>query len=190
MRSGCARALLLVAGSRAALALAELGSRWLRPIRLHTLIAADGSAMHGWLAPGTRYRQVSSEYDALTTITAEGYRVPAPKGPLDVIFLGDSFTFGSGLADDETFAWPGGESYGAFRARVLSGLTAIAGGHSGQRVAVVTHAGVITQVLGVVRRRPASVWSADRPDPLTATEVAWNGDGPTAVLRWNQRDWY
>ena len=32
--------------------------------------------------------------------------------------------------DDETFAWPGGESYGAFRARVLSGLTAIAGGHS------------------------------------------------------------
>jgi hypothetical protein len=113
LRGACARVLLLVAGSLAALALAELGSRWLRPIRLHTLIAADGGVLHagdggvqhGWLAPGTAYRQVSSEYDARTTITAEGYRGPAPTGPLDVVFLGDSFTFGSGLADDETFAW-------------------------------------------------------------------------------------
>lgn len=105
MRRGLARALLVLASSLAALALAEVGSRWLQPIRLHTLVASDGRALHGWLAPGTRYQQRSSEYDAATTITPEGHRVPAPRGPLDVVFLGDSFTFGSGLADEQTFAW-------------------------------------------------------------------------------------
>jgi hypothetical protein len=94
-----------VAGLAVALALAELGSRWLQPIRLHALVADDGRALPGWLAPGTSYRQVSSEYDARTTITPEGFRVPAPHGALDVVFLGDSFTFGTGLADAETFAW-------------------------------------------------------------------------------------
>jgi lysophospholipase L1-like esterase len=83
----------------------ELASRWLQPIRLHALIAADGRRLESWLAPGTAYRQVSSEYDARTTITPEGHRVPAPRGPVDVVFLGDSFTFGTGLADEETFAW-------------------------------------------------------------------------------------
>jgi lysophospholipase L1-like esterase len=48
---------------------------------------------------------VSSEYDARTTITAAGHRVPEPRGPLDAVFLGDSFTFGTGLADEQTFAW-------------------------------------------------------------------------------------
>jgi hypothetical protein len=55
--------------------------------------------------PGSSYRQVSSEYDARTTITPEGHRVPAPRGAAELVFLGDSFTFGSGLADEETFAW-------------------------------------------------------------------------------------
>jgi lysophospholipase L1-like esterase len=97
----------LLAGASAALALggAELASRWLQPIQLHALIAADGRRLESWLAPGTAYRQVSSEYDARTTITPEGHRVPAPRGPVEVVFLGDSFTFGTGLADEETFAW-------------------------------------------------------------------------------------
>jgi len=105
LRSSCARVLLALAATLVALALAELGSRWLQPIRLYTLVGPDGRALNGWLQPGIRYRQVSSEYDALTTITASGHRVPAPRGALDVVFLGDSFTFGSGLADSETFAW-------------------------------------------------------------------------------------
>lgn len=92
-------------GVGAALVVAEVGSRWLRPIRLHELRAQDGRLLPSWLAPGTSYRQVSSEYDAHTTITREGHRVPEPRGPLDVVFLGDSFTFGTGLADEETFAW-------------------------------------------------------------------------------------
>jgi broad specificity phosphatase PhoE len=92
--------------------------------------------------------------------------------------------------DEETFAWPGGESYAQFRARVLAGLAATAAAHPGARVAVVTHAGVISQVLGVIRGRPASAWSADRPDPLTATEVTWAAGAPATVLSFNDREWY
>ena len=52
---------------------------------------------------GAVYRQYSEEYDALTTITSKGYRIPeATKSP-EFIFLGDSFTFGQGLSDKETF---------------------------------------------------------------------------------------
>jgi broad specificity phosphatase PhoE len=91
---------------------------------------------------------------------------------------------------DDGFAWPGGETYGAFRARVLAGLKATATVHPGGRVAVVTHAGVISQVLGVVRRRPACVWASDRPEPLTATEVACEDGMPVDVLTYNESDWY
>lgn len=91
---------------------------------------------------------------------------------------------------DEAFAWPGGESYAQFRARVLDGLASVAAAHPDGRVAVVTHAGVISQVLGVIRRRSAAVWDADRPEPLTATEVLWGNGLPAAVVTYNDRDWY
>ena len=91
---------------------------------------------------------------------------------------------------DETFAWPGGESYTEFRIRILDGLQATAAAHGGQRVAIVTHAGVISQVLGVIRNRAASQWSADRPDPLTATEFIWSNGEPSTVLTYNDPDWY
>jgi probable phosphoglycerate mutase len=92
--------------------------------------------------------------------------------------------------NEDTFAWPGGESYAAFRARVLTGLSRTAAAHAGGRVAVVTHAGVIAQVLGVIRRRPAAVWALDRPDPLTATEVTWDNGSPQAILTYNDPRWY
>lgn len=94
-----------------------------------------------------------------------------------------------GQADD-AFAWPGGETYAQFRRRVIEGLTATVATYVGGRVAVVTHAGVISQVLGVIRRRPSSVWSVERPAPLTATEVIWNNGGPSAVVSFNDPDWY
>ena len=64
----------------------------------------NGKRITGWFTPGSIYRQISNEYDAVTTITSQGHRVPGGDGSPDVIFLGDSFTFGFGLADDETFA--------------------------------------------------------------------------------------
>ncbi len=90
---------------------------------------------------------------------------------------------------DDDFAWPGGESYQMFRLRILAGLGRIAGRHAGQRVAIVTHAGVVAQVIGTICGRPAAVWERDRPDPLAATEVAWDNGWPTAVLTFNERDW-
>ena len=90
---------------------------------------------------------------------------------------------------DDTFAWPGGESYTDFRSRILRGLRAAASAYGGQRIVIVTHAGVISQVLGVIRSRAASVWSADRPDPLTATEIIWKDDRPSTLLTYNVPDW-
>lgn len=67
-------------------------------------VALDGTAVKEWFAPGSVYRQVSNEYQAITTITNTGHRVPGSEGSPEVIFLGDSFTFGFGLHDDQTFA--------------------------------------------------------------------------------------
>ena len=91
---------------------------------------------------------------------------------------------------EDTFAWPGGETYARFRARVLAGLAGAAAAYPSRRVVVVTHAGVISQVVGAVKGRPACVWEPDRPRPLTATEVLWENGAPRAVLSFNDPDWY
>ena len=91
---------------------------------------------------------------------------------------------------DNGFAWPGGETYAQFRARVIAGIRATAIAHAGERVAVVTHAGVISQALGAIKGRPPCVWEADRPQPLTATEVACEDGMRIAVLTYNAADWY
>jgi hypothetical protein len=67
-------------------------------------VTIDGAPVKEWFAPGSVYRQISNEYDALTTITSKGHRVPGTDANPDVVFIGDSFTFGFGLGDDETFA--------------------------------------------------------------------------------------
>ena len=67
-------------------------------------LTLDGKSIHSFLDPGSIYRQYSNEYNALTTITDKGYRAPAVAGNPDVLFVGDSFTFGFGLTDDETFS--------------------------------------------------------------------------------------
>lgn len=92
--------------------------------------------------------------------------------------------------EDDTFAWPGGENYAQFRTRIMDGLKAAVEAHSGGRVVIVTHAGVISQVLGVIRSRPASAWGLDRPHPLTATEITWHNGAPSTVLSYNDPDWY
>jgi broad specificity phosphatase PhoE len=91
--------------------------------------------------------------------------------------------------DDDTFAWPGGESYADFRSRIVRGLDAVAAAHPGGRVALVTHAGVISQIIGLSRGRPAAAWAPDRPGPLTATEIVWKNDAPATVLTFNEVAW-
>jgi len=97
--------LALCIGCFIALLLCEFGSRFVLPLGTGVVRrAADGERLRGWLQAGRTYRQISSEFDARTTITAAGYRAPAALGNPDVVFVGDSFTFGWGIDDDETFA--------------------------------------------------------------------------------------
>lgn len=99
------RLLLMSLSLMVALGLAEAMVRIFFPIwDGRDNVTLDGKSINSWFEPGTVYRQVSNEYDALTTITDKGHRVPGVDGNPDVIFIGDSFTYGFGLSDDETFA--------------------------------------------------------------------------------------
>lgn len=99
------RLLLISVSLLVALGLAEVMVRIFFPIwDGRDNITLDGKPINSWFEPGSVYRQVSNEYDALTTITDKGHRVPGVDGNPDVVFVGDSFTYGFGLSDDETFA--------------------------------------------------------------------------------------
>lgn len=88
--------------------------------------------------------------------------------------------------EDDGFGWPGGETYAQFRERVVSALGRIAAGHRGERVAIVTHSGVIAQVLGILSGRRAAVWEKDRPDPFSFTDIVWNNTGPLRLVHFNR----
>lgn len=51
-----------------------------------------------------KYRQISTEFDVQISIDRFGNRKTGPADEPEVLFLGDSFTFGHGLRDEETFA--------------------------------------------------------------------------------------
>lgn len=97
--------LLISVSCLVALLLAEVMARVFFPISDgRDNVTLDGKPVKGWFPSGTVYRQVTNEYDAVTTITEKGHRVPGVEGNPDIIFIGDSFTYGFGLTDDETFA--------------------------------------------------------------------------------------
>jgi hypothetical protein len=99
LRLGLVMTSLLVA-----LVLAEIVVRIALPISdRRDNITLDGQVITSFVTPGLTYRQVSSEYDVITTITDKGHRAPEVNGNPDVIFVGDSFTFGYGLGDEQTF---------------------------------------------------------------------------------------
>jgi broad specificity phosphatase PhoE len=83
--------------------------------------------------------------------------------------------------DDPDFRWPRGESYRELRARCWAALQAIAVRHREARVAAVTHAGVISQVLGRIAGESCARWEAMRPRNASLTEIAWD-DGGAHVL--------
>jgi alpha-ribazole phosphatase/probable phosphoglycerate mutase len=88
--------------------------------------------------------------------------------------------------DDPDFRWPGGESYREFRGRALAAIRHIAASHPGERVAVVTHAGVICTVIGWLHGTGPAEWEKFRPGNCSVTEVDWAGDCGT-VLRFDDR---
>ncbi len=94
MKNWLTNLVVLVLSLAAALGIAEVATRIFWPISDGGKnVTLDGKPIQGFLSPGETYRQISTEYDALTTITPEGYRAPRAENP-EVVFLGDSFTFG------------------------------------------------------------------------------------------------
>ena len=86
---------------------------------------------------------------------------------------------------DEHFRWPGGESYHEFRERCLRAVAAMAARHRG-RIGVVTHAGVISQMLGALAGRSPAQWEPFRPGHTALTEIVWTARG-AQVLRYDDR---
>ncbi len=69
-------------------------------------------AVIGWkLAPGEPIRETTADYDVTYEVNAQGFRSshdfaarpPASSVTRRIAFLGDSFTFGSGVREEETF---------------------------------------------------------------------------------------
>jgi len=88
----------------------EVLSRYLMPISpAATNLSLDGAPIRVNTPVGLElkrdlvFRQVANEFDVQVTIGKFGNRVPDPVGSPEIIFLGDSFTFGQGLEDDQTF---------------------------------------------------------------------------------------
>ena len=75
--------------------------------------------------------------------------------------------------DDMTFRWPGGESYMGFRRRCLRTVARIAARHRGSTVVLVTHAGVISQIIGHLHDTNPAEWGRFRPGNTSVTEIAW-----------------
>jgi alpha-ribazole phosphatase/probable phosphoglycerate mutase len=88
--------------------------------------------------------------------------------------------------DDETFRWPGGESYREFRCRSLRAVRRFALHHRGSRIAVVTHAGVISQIIGSMMGLSSAKWEPLRPANAALSEIEW-GHGTARVTRFDER---
>ncbi len=91
-------------------AIAEGVSRWLYFVPQLAMVDEAGRTVlvakqdHFRLAANRHYRIRSKEFDASTTHTALGYRGREIVANPEMVFLGDSNTFGFGLSDEQTFA--------------------------------------------------------------------------------------
>lgn len=90
----------------------ELALRYIKPLPVHggSYHARDGKAVRVAqdsfrLKPNLEVTHVSSEFSALIHTNELGYRkLDKESTTPQFLFLGDSFTFGHGVADDETFS--------------------------------------------------------------------------------------
>ncbi len=101
---------LMATSLLAGAAFLEFASRWLFPIapgiKFYDSNGEPVEIKEGLLLrlrPNLTFRQVSPDFDALGNIAPEGYRAPVAAGLPEVLYIGDSFTFGQGLRDNETF---------------------------------------------------------------------------------------
>ena len=96
----------ILLGLTIALLLGEVVTRIWLPVSPGTQrLAADGDSLPDWVEPATTYFQVAREFNSLTTLDFRGHRQLLGDDEPEVIFLGDSFTFGIGLNDQETMSY-------------------------------------------------------------------------------------
>jgi broad specificity phosphatase PhoE len=105
--------------------------------------------------------------------------------PLEMIQKEHAEVWAQNVAqDDDGFRWPGGESYAEFRQRVRGAFSDISRSHAGDTVIVVTHAGVIAQVIGILKGITAARWDVARPAHGAVTEIRWGSGGPESAVAW------
>lgn len=104
----------MLLGGVIGLLLAELAVRIFAPQTLISDVIAGDPDVNYRLRPNARGRMTSPEYAADIRINSLGFRgpeIPLVKKPgvVRVLFLGDSFTFGHGLGENDTFPFAVGE---------------------------------------------------------------------------------
>ncbi len=104
--------LLFLASLLTAFLIGEVGSRLIFPIQYgHKSYAMDGktkvsiAANDLEMVPDLTYRQIAEEFDKVTTHTSLGFRGPSNPSSPSILFIGDSMTYGVGLADNETIPY-------------------------------------------------------------------------------------
>lgn len=152
-----------------------------RPTALYTShlrrarATADGLVMALGLRP--RVRRALAE---IQCGTVDGW-------PLEAVARRYPRVWQANLArEDDTFAWPGGESYRAFRSRALRACHRLAAAHPGGRVVVVTHAGVLNQIVASLEGVPPARWDYFRPDNASITILRWSA-GEFTPLQLDER---
>lgn len=106
IKSILANLTLLSVSVVAVVGIAEVASRYLVPISPGpSLLDMDGSDLRqSYIKPSTEFRIITPDFDAVTSITADGYRAPKAKdNNPSTLFVGDSFTYGQGVKDTEAF---------------------------------------------------------------------------------------
>ena len=99
--------LLLILSLAMVFAIGEAASRYVSPISPGpSILDLEGNPQKiSYIKPGESFRIITPDFDALTTITKDGYRGPeatGENGP-ETIFIGDSFTYAQGVEDHQTF---------------------------------------------------------------------------------------
>jgi broad specificity phosphatase PhoE len=108
--------------------------------------------------------------------------------PIDIVQREFAPLWEENLAQsDDEFSWPGGESYAQLRERCLAAVQRICAAHPEQRVALVTHAGVISQLLGWLHGVRPACWEQFRPGNASITELLWK-DATGELLRYDQHE--
>lgn len=165
----------------------------------------EAQAVSGWLARGGRIAAIytSPLQRARRTAVAIGAACGLPVRPVPAlreIHCGEAD--GLPLAEvqrkyrgawarnseqtDPDFCWPGGETYRAFRTRVLGSVHELGTAHADERIVLVTHAGAINQLLGSIAGVSPARWEPFRQRNGSVTEVVYQ-EGVLRLISFDAR---